>query len=193
MEASHGAGPEISGQETEAVREDQGSHRDAHSARTGRALLGFLLVAGLFFYAFRLARVVGRSMEPTFRDGQWLLVRRLNWPSPPLRPGDVVVFRMRGELLVKRVVAVAGERVPDVGPMLLLRPSRDYPGRWEGVVIATPPRAVPEGHVYVLGDNRAVSIDSRSFGLVPVSALMGRVLRWNDPGRVPPGGRGRSE
>jgi signal peptidase I len=38
----------------------------------------FAVVAGAFFYAFRMARVQGRSMWPTFKPGQWLLVRRLN-------------------------------------------------------------------------------------------------------------------
>src|SRR5207244_1883223 len=69
--------------------------------RTGTALLSFALVAALFTYGFRLVRVQGRSMDPTFYDGQWLLVRRMNWPAPPLRVGDVVVFRMDDGMLVK--------------------------------------------------------------------------------------------
>lgn len=160
------------------------SSRQTEHRRTGTALLGFLLVAALFYYGFRLVRVQGRSMEPTYPEGQVLLVRRLNWPSSPPRVGDVVVFGMGDELLVKRVAATAGQKVPDMGPMLLLRPSRTHPGLWEALVIPSPPRVVPEGHLFVLGDNPAVSVDSRSFGLVPISALVGRVIRWNDPGRA---------
>ena len=157
--------------------------RPVDQRRTLTALIGFALVAGLFFYGFRLVRVEGHSMAPTFADGQLLLVRRLNGPSPTLRDGDVVVFRMGSDLLVKRIAAMAGQRVPG-RPMLLLRPSRVNPGLWEGIIITTPPRVVPKGYLYVLGDNRAVSLDSRSFGLVPRAALVGRVLRWSDPGRA---------
>ena len=59
---------------------------------------------------FRVA-VAGRSMEPTFKDGDWLLVRQLRRPP---RPGEVVVAtdpREPARLLVKRVRAVAGDRV----------------------------------------------------------------------------------
>jgi hypothetical protein len=43
--------------------------------------------------------------------------------------------------------------------------------------------------LYVLGDNPPVSDDSRSFGSVPISALLGRVLRWNEPGHAPGDGQ----
>jgi signal peptidase I len=150
--------------------------------RTGSALLSFAIVVVPFTYSFRLVRVQGHSMDPTFHNGQWLLVRRMNWPSPPLRVGDVVVFRMDGDLLVKRIAALGGEEIPVREDVLLIRPSHRRPGEWEEQVVSTTGQ-VPEGQIYVLGDNPPVSDDSRTFGSVPVSALIGRVIRWNDPGR----------
>jgi signal peptidase I len=150
--------------------------------RTGTALLSFALVAALFTYGFRLVRVQGRSMDPTFYDGQWLLVRRMNWPAPPLRVGDVVVFRMDDDLLVKRIAALGGQEIPVRKTVRRVRPSHRRPGEWEEAVVAEAPGRVPKGQLYVLGDNPPISDDSRSFGSVPVSALVGRVMRWDDPG-----------
>lgn len=146
--------------------------------------MSFAVVAIPFTYGFRMVRVHGHSMDPTFHNGQWLLVRRLNWPSPPLKVGDVVVFHKDGELLVKRVAALGGELIPAEQQLPLIRRSPRHPGRWLQPVAATAER-VPEGQLYVLGDNPPVSDDSRSFGPVPVSTLIGRVIRWKDPG--PPG------
>jgi signal peptidase I len=153
--------------------------------RTGSALLSFAVVVVPFTYGFRMVRVQGHSMDPTFHNGQWLLVRRMNWPSPPLRVGEVVVFRLDDDLLVKRVAALGGDALPVRETTLVTHPSHRRPGEWERQLVTTAGQ-VPPRQIYVLGDNSPVSDDSRDFGSVPVSALIGRVLRWKDPG--PPRG-----
>ena len=111
-----------------------------------------------------VVRVTGHSMEPTFADGDRLLVRRQR-----RAPGrhDVVVFRTPSaaskdlrhlDLLVKRVVAVAGEPVPTD-----LRPRVND-------------RVVPPGHLLVRGDNPE-SFDSRQFGYVRYGNLVGTRIR----------------
>jgi signal peptidase I len=162
-------------------RENQENYR----RRSVGALLAFVVISGLFFYTFRLVRVKGHSMDPTYSDGQWLLVRRPNWPSRPPRVGDVVVFWLENELLVKRVAAVGGQLAPEQQAILLISPSHKRPDFWEAAFVPTEPRMVPKGQLYVLGDNPPVSDDSRSFGPVPVSALIGRVIRWHEPGHAP--------
>jgi signal peptidase I len=153
--------------------------------RSMKALLLLMLVVAMFFYAFRIAKVQGDSMHPTFRNGQWLLVRRHNWPSPPLRVGDVVVFRLEDDILVKRIAAMGGQVVPAMRPMIVFVPSHQRPGHWDSAVVPSAPLRVPPDQLYVLGDNALVSDDSRNFGPVPVSTLLGRVLRWKDPGPPP--------
>lgn len=151
-------------------------------ARSLRAVVLFVLVAAWFVYGFRMARVQGHSMEPTFQPGQWLLVRRLNWPSPPLRVGEVIVFQKDGEELVKRIVALPGERPPyesDAALELAQSMARnEVPHFLEKVRNLGEP--VPPGHLYVVGDNLPVSDDSRSFGPIPRSSVLGRVLSWQE-------------
>lgn len=159
--------------------------QQTYQRRTSTAVLGFALVGGLFGYSFRLVRVQGHSMDPTYHEGQWLLVRRMDWPSPPLRVGDVVVFRMDKDLLVKRIGALGGQEIPNRESMVVVRRSHRRPGPWDEQVVTEGPGRVPKGELYVLGDNPPVSDDSRSFGSVPVSALVGRVIWWDDPGHAP--------
>jgi signal peptidase I len=152
----------------------------------------FVLIASAFSYAFRMARVQGKSMYPTFKPGQWLLVRRLNWPSPPLRVGEVIVFVRDGEELVKRIAAVPGQRPPADGEVALAL-TRDVIGnkapqpRGEAGNLSEP---VPAGKLYVLGDNPPVSDDSRDFGPIPMDTVLGRVLSWRQT--KDPASRGRA-
>ena len=103
-----------------------------------------------------------------------------------LRSGDVVVFRHAGDTYVKRIYATAGDTVTLVrfecgicifandDPFIfrkVCRYLRTHPGRGRLERIQ-----VPAGSIYVLGDNRNASIDSRDFGVVSVSDVMGRVL-----------------
>lgn len=109
--------------------------------------------------SFLVARVRGDSMLPTLRDGDRLVVRRRR----PVRPGQLVVARSRrGGLLVKRAAAVAGDPVP-VDRVPLLRRTGDP--------------TVPTGRLVVLGDNPAVSLDSRVFGYLSVEDVVGVGVR----------------
>jgi signal peptidase I len=113
--------------------------------------------------------VAGQSMQPTLRPGDRLVVRRREIGR--VRPGQVVVARLRrrpaaggpaAELIVKRVLAVPGDQVPrDV-----VRALRDVPEE-----------TVPPGRLVVLGDNHAASVDSRQFGYLHNSELVGVVGR----------------
>lgn len=130
------------------------------------ALVGFLNRA--------LRDVTGPSMLPTLRPGDRILVL----PVPPrlLRRGDVVVVRdprRPDRETVKRVAGLPGQRIrPPPAP-----PTR--PTTRDAVI------DVPEGHLLVLGDNPALSTDSRAFGPVPTSHLVGRVVaRLTPPGVV---------
>ena len=145
-------------------------------------------------------RVQGQSMDPTLANQQHLLVSKLAYAvvpfqtalaatvgesggdaafvfNPPQR-GDIVVFHIanrEGADLVKRVIGLPGEVVE-------LRDGRVF---IDGELLPEPyltgfddsnepPLSVPEGHYYVLGDNRGVSYDSRFMGPIPMEQIIGK-------------------
>jgi len=120
----------------------------------GKAILAALLAAALAkLFVFDVVIADGNSMEPTIRSGSVLIVNRLSYG---LRlPG-------RGDFLVRW-------GSPADGDVVVFR----TPGGAHAVKRA---RTLPCGNFMVLGDNRALSLDSRSFGPVPADAAIGRVV-----------------
>ncbi|MGQ9466896.1 MAG: signal peptidase I [Anaerolineae bacterium] len=144
-------------------------------------VLPAVLIA-LFINAFLAQATVvrGQSMEPTLHDNERVIVEKISYRmrGGPHR-GDVVVLRLDGahDMLIKRVVALPGETVavhsgqvfvddmPLTEPWAVRQGGPDYP-----------PTVVPEGYVFVLGDNRGHSNDSRSFGPVPLANIIGHAV-----------------
>ena len=124
-------------------------------------------------------RVEGQSMEPNLHSEQRLVVEKLSYRFHGPQRFDIVVLSMPSqgdELLIKRVIGLPGEEVEIrdgevyVNGILLEEPFTDdstHPGRDSKVT-------VPPLHVYVMGDNRDRSNDSRSFGPVPIDNIVGR-------------------
>jgi signal peptidase I len=149
-------------------------------AGVGAALvLAFLLALRAFALTPFVVR--GESMSPTLAAGEEVLVDKLAYAFSSPRPGQIVVFRppLPGARVdyVKRVVAVAGESVGMVRGRLYVngRPVAEPYVRWRGGA-SYPTVLVPPGDVFVLGDDRPVSLDSRYFGPVPVRDIVGQVV-----------------
>ena len=135
-------------------------------------------------------RVEQHSMERTFEEGQYVLVDRLSHLWSPYARGQVVVFHDAGypEPLIKRVIGVGGDTVEIhdgqvfINGTALLEPYlyRNDAGQIEPTVANDLARwVVPEGDIFVMGDHRQVSADSRVLGPVPISSVVGRaVLRY---------------
>ncbi|MBQ4465484.1 MAG: signal peptidase I [Oscillospiraceae bacterium] len=175
------------------------------------ALLTLFCIILLCIYVFHFAAVQGDSMLPTLQDGDQLLVNALDRDPAP---GEIVIinaasvgllhddgtpYEIEGlhKVIVKRVIAVGGQELDfdfDKGVVYV-----------DGQALAEPyintsttrpvangafeyPIMVPEGFVYVMGDNREVSKDSRygDVGLIPLSQIEGSVLLRIQPsfGRV---------
>jgi len=131
-------------------------------------------------------RVESNSMAPTYRDGDLLVVDGLSVGVPgPARHDVVIVTNPRtGQLLVKRVAAVAGDQVGIADGVLVVNGNpvaERYVDQNLMDSVYFGPVTVPRGAVFVLGDNRSSSIDSRDFGPVPVADVRGRVLAKVSP------------
>ncbi len=132
-----------------------------------RIFLLFILVFVIVFYnQFHTAEVRGPSMEPTLASGDKVLVSKAYWLVGDLRIGDIVVIKpQEGETdyYIKRIYATGGGRV-------------DFYNIPDGWSIADGEYVVPPNKYYVLGDNRPVSEDSRTWGPVERERIIGKVI-----------------
>lgn len=140
---------------------------------------GLAVVAARTFVLDPVA-IQGVSMEPTVADGDVALVSQLTDVARDVRRGDLVVFHdPAGTLALKRVVGLPGDRVSILDAVLTVngRPV-DEPyvdlSRIDGLYVGE--TTVPARHVFVLGDNRGRSIDSRDYGPVDDRGVVGEVL-----------------
>jgi signal peptidase I len=130
------------------------------------------------------------SMAPTLRPGDSVLVNKLAYRTGDPRRRDLVVLHRprSGELMLKRIVALGGDQVGiedgvlHVNGHAVREPFLDH--RLVDSVYFGPVR-VPAGDVFVMGDQRSNSVDSRTFGPVPRNRILGRVdLRIWPPGEA---------
>jgi signal peptidase I len=184
----------------------------SQAGRAVREIVETLLLAALIFFLVRLVvlnfRVDGESMLPNLDDGEMLLVNRNAYqyfdfggehyyPFDPPERGDVIVFDPptgSDKPYIKRVIGLPGEEVTFgdgkvfIDGVLL---DEDYIEERTGCGrrLEYCDVIVPDGYVYVLGDHRTNSSDSRTFGAVPVTNIVGKawLSYWpaNDVGFVP--------
>jgi signal peptidase I len=159
-----------------------------------------LFIRAFFVQAYKIP---SGSMEPTLLVGDHLLVLKcaygiriplvgkylVEYSSP--KRGDIIVFvypRDPKKDFIKRVMALPGESVQIIGRTIYIngKPIRDPWGVWtENDLLRGNfgPVTVPQGHYFVLGDNRDNSMDSRYWGFVPKSNILGKALviywSWN--------------
>lgn len=144
-------------------------------------VLAMVVRAAVHIYAIPSA-----SMAPTLVSGDQVVVTRYLLGQP--HRGDVIVFRSpiaEDELMVKRIIGMPGDLVDSrlgrvrVATHTLAEP---YVAR-QAATGAIPAQIVPPDSYFVLGDNRDDSLDSRSWGVVPREAIVGRarIILWTSP------------
>jgi signal peptidase I len=141
-----------------------------------------VVVTIVFLFCFRVFNVEGPSMRPTLENGDKVVVSTIGYKP---KSGDVIVLSGTDGLkkpIVKRVIAVAGDVVDinfTTGVVTVNGKEESYSDELtnQQAYIAFP-ITVPEGTVFVLGDNRDVSLDSRSsrVGCVDERMIVGKVL-----------------
>lgn len=154
------------------------------------ALVLVILIRWLLFKPFI---VDGPSMQPNFHTGERVIVNEILYDIRTPHRGEVIVFHVpsEGRDFIKRVIGVAGDTVKVEGDVVTvngepvnetyiqgaidnahnnnsLYNNKNFPN--EDFTDGT----VPEGHVFVMGDNRSDSTDSRMIGYVPLGDIVGR-------------------
>lgn len=181
---------------------DSGQHAENSSPIWLRSLLGIsvmiavvaLITIGLRLFVFVPYEIPTGSMEDTIMPGDMVFSEKVSYYVRGPERGDIVTFadpEVAGRTLIKRVIATEGQTVDLVDGKVvvsgveLVEPytsgresfplSRTAPG-----IDISYPYTVPTGHVWVMGDNRTASQDSRYFGSIPISSISGRaaVVYW---------------
>lgn len=155
--------------------------------RRGAALLlGVAAVLACRAWVLEPLVVASDSMEPAVPQGSLVLLLKTGPGADGAAAGDLVVFPnpVDGHTTVKRVVAVGGQSVAIEDALLVVDGERVHEplvdhsridGTWFG------PVTVPPEHVFVLGDSRGVSVDSRDYGSIPLSSVEATVLLPRSP------------
>jgi signal peptidase I len=142
-------------------------------------IINVVIVFIIFRFVIGFSFVSGESMYPTLHNGQAVVYLRT---VTNYKKGDIISIRVpSGDYYVKRVIAVAGDVVDIRGGEVYV--NDELVGniygtgetlKQQGAVIY--PYTVREGNVFVLGDNRSVSVDSRSFGEVNKIQIRGKII-----------------
>lgn len=134
-----------------------------------------ILVANLWL---PILKVTGTSMSPTLQEGQVLMASK----GHDFKTGDVIAFYYNNKILVKRVIAMPGDwvNISDDGTVYVNDIAIDEPYLKEkalGDCNIELPYQVPESKIFVMGDNRSVSLDSRNtaIGCVSEEQVVGRI------------------
>lgn len=141
---------------------------------------GKVLIAVLLFRAYvaQAYHIPSESMVPTLEVGDKIFVNRVVYAYRAPERGEVIVFdhpRDHGVDMIKRVVAVAGDSVEGRDGQVWVNGAAKGPSDTFGAL------TVPKGNLFMMGDNRGNSSDSRVWGFVPVGLVKGRaeVVWWS--------------
>lgn len=135
-------------------------------------------------FGFRFYYVPTPSMFPTFNSGSRVLAVKTIVPTfNNINRGDVVVFSSPGNIgyartgdpVVKRVIGIPGDRISIINGKIYVNEQKS-PWQGVGTTVGGRDSIVPPESIYVAGDNRSYSIDSRSFGSIPADSVTSKAV-----------------
>ncbi len=161
--------------------------------------LAIVIIIPIRIFLFQPFFVEGASMEPTFKDSEYLIVyehgykhiRLGDWsllePSKEFQRGDVVVFHppiSDTKYYIKRVIGLPGESIAIVGGNVVIYTEKNPQGQIlleeytspDATLVDMPKIELSDDEYFVMGDNRMFSFDSRNFGPIPKDKIIGKVL-----------------
>ncbi len=149
-------------------------------------IVALLIVTPIRYFIFQPFLVRGQSMEPSFQNGDYLIIDEISYRFSDPQRGEVIVFQsptQPSQRFIKRIIGLPGETVEiedgqvkiykDNGEQIL--DESGYLASLDGVPGKTQ-ISLGEDQYFVLGDNRAFSYDSRRWGPLSEEEIIGRVL-----------------
>ena len=141
----------------------------------------------VYLFIMQPNQVKGPSMEPTFRSGEYIFTSKITYKFRPMARGDVVVFKSPknpDQEYIKRIVGLPGDTVRIRNGQVYVNGAQvnetyiaDETSLFEGGFVQEDvPVTVPAGKLFVMGDNRPHSSDSREFGPIDQESLIGQVF-----------------
>lgn len=161
-------------------------------ASIGKFIMSFLetvvvaLVISIVLYIFVMTphEVVGNSMHPTYKNGEYLMANKVTYQIKEPQRGDVIIFKYSDtQDFIKRIVGLPGDTVMLKDGQLYINDILLNESNYLNNTIYTnggdflkegESKVIPEGHYFVCGDNRPHSSDSRTFGPIEETAIKGK-------------------
>jgi len=148
----------------------------------GGALVLILVLINLFSFTFSVVQYYGDGMEPSLQNSQILLIRKSDG-NARVEEGDIVAFYYNNNVLVRRVICTGGSvlSIDDAGAVTVdgkLLEESYVSSASVGQCNISFPYNVPVGQYFVMGDNRAVAMDSRlsEIGTISRDRILGKVI-----------------
>ena len=145
-------------------------------------ILALLISFGIKTFVVTSTIVDGRSMNPTVNNGDRLMVNKLFFMKKNITRGDIIDFYVPSakKYYLKRVIGVEGDTVEIIKDRVYLN-GEMLEENYVSTNVTTPHNentkwVVPQGHVFVLGDNRSNSRDGRDLGTIPRSDIVGKIV-----------------
>ncbi|MEK7136358.1 MAG: signal peptidase I [Patescibacteria group bacterium] len=148
------------------------------------ALITLIIVIPVRAYVAQPFIVSGVSMDPTFENGEYLIVDEFSYHFRTPERGEVIVFRYPkdpSKFFIKRVIGLPGETVEIENDHVSVVGTNNVDVVLDEPYLTVPPLYVPKSiklgatEYFVMGDNRSMSLDSRSWGPVTIQHIKGRV------------------
>jgi signal peptidase I len=148
-------------------------------------VVAILIVAPIRFFIAQPFIVKGESMDPTFADGQYLIVDELTYRTHAPERGDVIVFKYPkdpGKYFIKRIIGLPNETIKIDAGKVFISGGNNLDGLAldepyiKNISYETTAEKLGVNEYFAMGDNRTNSLDSRIWGPLPKENIVGRVL-----------------
>ncbi|GDX61907.1 signal peptidase I [Candidatus Levyibacteriota bacterium] len=151
-------------------------------------VLAFSIFLIVYAWLFRPFEVSGKSMHPTFHDGEYVITNLIGLKFNNLNRGDVIVFKApkdKDKDFIKRIIGLPGDKIKLLENEIYINDKKINESAYLGIDIKTSEGiflkegssiTVPSENYFVCGDNREYSSDSREWGFVTKEAIIGKSI-----------------